>query len=348
MEGLRRVLFIKPSSLGDIVHAIPAFRTLRSHFPQAHLTWVVKRQWAPILRRVEGIDEIRSIGPNPGDWIKEGFRLRRSRCDLAIDLQGLFRSGALARLSGAPTRVGFESGREGSPWFYTHRVSLPAREMHAVDRYQAAMASLGASPMVVKPCLPIAEEDRKLAADLLQRYGIGQNTPWIAVNVSARWETKRWPLEYFATTADQLQRRGVGRIVLIGGQEDLQLGGQLQHHMCTSLVNLVGATPIDVLPALLSMARVLITNDSGPMHVAAAVGTRVVAIFGPTSPGRTGPYGSGHQVLSSSVPCRPCFSRTCHQTVQMECLEKLPPGLVEEAAWKLLEGDSHQRATGMT
>lgn len=346
MEAPRRVLFIKPSSLGDIVHAIPAFRTLRAHFPHSHLTWVVKRQWAPILRRVEGIDEIRSIGANPSDWIKEAFRLRRSRFDLAIDLQGLFRSGALAWLSGAPTRVGFESGREGSPWFYTQRVPIPAQEVHAVDRYQAVIESLGASPMITEPCLPIADEDGRFAADLLQRHGICHNTPWIALNVSARWGTKRWPLEYFATAADQLQHSGIGRIVLIGGQEDLRLGGQLQKHMRTRLVNLVGATPIGVLPAILSKARILITNDSGPMHVAAAVGTRVVAMFGPTSHRRTGPYGSGHQVLSSSLPCSPCYSRTCRQTVQMECLQNLPPRLVVEAAWKLLEADSLKAPEG--
>jgi heptosyltransferase I len=329
----RRMLFIKPSSLGDIVHALPTLAALRQQSPQAHIAWLVKRQWADLLERVEGIDRVWPVGPGLAGWLSEIPRLRAEKFDLAVDLQGLFRSAIMARLAGCPERIGFANGREGSPLFYTQRVAVPTPDMHAVDRYLLVADALGAA----RPAAPqfrfrISPADREQVASVLGRAGLRTGAPWIAMNVSARWPTKRWPVESFAVVADRLHQEGAGPVVLVGGPDDRADAQRVKTLVKTSsIIDVTGLTPLGLLPALLQSASVLLTNDSGPMHVAAAVGTPVVALFGPTSRIRTGPYGKNHCVLTHPLPCSPCFSRRCTNAIERECLTGIAPAQVVEA-----------------
>lgn len=156
--------------------------------------------------------------------------------------------------------------------------------------------------------------------------------PWVAMNVSARWYTKRWPLSSFAAVLDQLHKEGLGPVVVIGSSDEQRDANQLRALTKSPFIDLTGAIPLGCLPALLSKAAAMITNDSGPMHIAAALGVPVVALFGPTSAVRTGPYGTGHCVLTHQVPCSPCFSRVCRHSPEMECLHLIKPNDVVEAA----------------
>ncbi len=332
MPDYRRILLIKPSSLGDIVHTLPVVAALKERWPAAALTWLVKRQWADLVLRVEGVDRVWPVDSTVRGWLGQIQALRRERFDLVIDLQGLFRSAAMAWLSGVPSRIGFANGREGSPWFYTDSVQVPSIDMHAVDRYLLVAAALGASPHG-SPQFRFKKLEKDLAAirNLCENKQISVEKPWVAISVSARWPTKRWPLGSFAAVIDQLANEGLGPIVLIGSSDEQGEVGQLKAMTTNSFVDLTGAVPLGSLPALLSCASVLITNDSGPMHVAAAVGTPVVALFGPTSAVRTGPYGTSHRVLTGQVPCSPCFSRVCRHSPQMECLHLIKPTDVIEA-----------------
>ncbi len=327
-----RILLIKPSSLGDIVHAFPVLSAIKAQWPGAHLTWIVKRQWAELVERAEGVDRVWPVEGTVGRWLKQAWALRAERFDLAIDLQGLFRSGVLARLSGAPIRIGFANGREGSPWFYTRRVEVPTAEMHAVDRYLLVAAALGV-PVQGSPQFrfKILDADMAMVRALFQRKGVSLDQPWIAMNVSARWPTKRWFPGSFAAVIDRLHQEGLGPVVVIGSADDRHDVEQLRTLTNSPFIDLTGAVPLGSLPALLSKAAAMITNDSGPMHIAAALGVPVVAIFGPTSAIRTGPYGAGHRVLTASVPCRPCFSRVCRHTPEMECLQLVQPCQVLDA-----------------
>lgn len=332
-----RILLIKPSSLGDIVHAFPVVSALKAQWPGAHLTWVVKRQWAELVERAEGVDRVWPVEGTVGSWFTQARALRAERFDLAIDLQGLFRSGVLARLSGAPIRIGFANGREGSPWFYTRRVEVPTAEMHAVDRYLLVAAALGVrlqgSPQFR---FKILDADMAMVRELFRSKGVSLDQPWIAMNVSARWPTKRWFPGSFAAVLDRLHQEGLGPVVVIGSAGDRHDAEQLRTLTTSPFVDLTGAVPLGSLPALLSKASAMITNDSGPMHIAAALGVPVAAIFGPTSAIRTGPYGAGHRVLTGSVSCRPCFSRVCRHTPEMECLHLVTPDNVLEAAQRLV------------
>ena len=334
---VRRLLLIKPSSLGDIVHAMPTLAALRERFPDAEVTWLVKLQWAPLVEIIGGVDHVSVVEQGLGGWLGRVPGLRAAHFDLVVDLQGLLRSGAMAWLTGCDRRVGFANAREGSPLFYTRRVEVPTASMHAVDRYLLVAEALGA----VRPAEPLFEfvdrpEDRQAVQAILARAGVAASSPWIAMNVSARWETKRWPPQHFAEAADRLSQAHGMPIVLIGGPAERPESLAVMTRMRTKAVDLTGQTPVGLLPSLLRRAVVLVTNDSGPMHIAAAVGTPVVALFGPTDPVRTGPYGKGHVVLSHAVECRPCFRRECSHAVPLECLTAVRPEQVVQAVQQQL------------
>ena len=333
MEDYRHILFVKPSSLGDIVHAMPTCAAIRWAYPKARLTWLVKRQWAGLVERIDGVDRVWPVKSTLKGWLSQVSPLRAERFDLVVDLQGLFRSAAIGWFSGSPLLVGFANGREGSPLFYSRRVPVPQLEMHAVDRYLLLAKAVGAGEAGTPEFrFRIPQTDYEEVDRLLNRSGVTLGTRWIAMNVSARWPTKRWPAASFAEVADRLQQERCGAVVLIGGPDEREDVAEVLRIMKTPATDLAGATTVGLLPALLSRASLLITNDSGPMHVAAAVGIPIVALFGPTSAARTGPYGVGHDVLKGNVPCSPCFSRTCHNTLPLECLRMVSPQQVFAAA----------------
>lgn len=329
MEDYRHILLIKPSSLGDIVHAMPTCAAIRRVYPKARLTWLVKRAWHGLVERIDGVDRVWPVESTLTGWLSQVFLLRAERFDLVVDLQGLFRSAAIGWLSGSPLLVGLANGREGSPWFYSRRVPVPQLEMHAVDRYLLVAKAVGA----VEAGTPefrfrIPQADHDEVDRLLSRSGVTPGTSWVAMNVSARWPTKRWPAASFAEVADRLQQEGFGAVVMIGGPDERADVAAVSAMMKTPAIDLAGATTVGLLPALLSKASLLITNDSGPMHIAAAVGTPVVALFGPTSAVRTGPYGAGHSVLTGKAPCSPCFSRFCKNASYLACLTDITPDRV--------------------
>jgi len=332
-----RILLIKPSSLGDIVHTFPVVSAIKSQWPGSHITWLVKRQWAELVERAEGVDRVWPVEMTVSSWLREGRALRAERFDIAMDLQGLLRSAILARLSAAPICIGFANGREGSPWFYTQRVPVLNPDIHAVDRYLLVAAALGASlPEKPRFGFRLPEEDVATVRELCRRRGLAVDRPWVAMNVGARWPTKRWPLTSFAAVVDQLHEAHLDPVVMIGSSDEREYTDRLRVLTKSPFIDLSGEIPLRCLPALLSKAMAIITNDSGPMHIAAALGIPVVAMFGPTSAIRTGPYGAGHQVLVGSVPCSPCFSRVCRHDPEMECLHLIKPGQVVDVVRPLL------------
>ncbi len=337
MPDYRRILLIKPSSMGDIVHALPVVHVLKQQYPQAKLTWLVKSQWAGLVERAEGVDRVWPVDPGLAGWLSQVHALRAERFDLVIDLQGLLRSAVMSRLSGCPDRIGFANGREGSPWFYTTRVTVPAPDMHAVDRYLLVAEAVGAK-QAGEPQFRLQEtdSDRDRIEALMRQKGLAAGMPWIAVQVSARWPTKRWPAASFSAVADHIQRDGLAQVAVVGGADEYADVEQVKRLMETSPIDLTGAIAIGLLPSLLRRAALLITNDSGPMHVAAAVGTPVIALFGPTSPMRTGPYGPGHAVLTHPTPCSPCFSRICRNGEPLVCLKEIASEVVVREATRLL------------
>lgn len=321
----RRILIIKPSALGDVVHTLPVLNLLRRRWPTAHIAWLVNRAFASILEGHPQVDQVitfdrRRFGagwwnPAAALGLRKFLRdLSNSKFDLAIDLQGLFRSGWMTRHTRAPVRVGFSNAREWAHLFYTHRVSPPPASQHAVDRYLRVCQFLGCDGPI-EFNFHVTEADRCSVAQMLPR-----DVRYAVLLPGTNWPTKRWPVENFAAAVGPLKERYGLATVVAGGDDVRSLAGQIP-----GAIDLTGRTNLRELVALLEGASLVIANDSGPMHIAAALGRPLVTLFGPTNPDRTGPYQRMDTVLRLDLPCSPCYSRRCsHQS----CLRWLD----EEAA----------------
>jgi lipopolysaccharide heptosyltransferase I len=312
----QRILIIKPSSLGDVTHALPVLSLLRRRWPEARISWLVAPACAGLLEGLSTLDEVivferRRFGTawrNPAaglDLIRFKRDLKRRGFDLVIDLQGLFRSGWLAWQTGSPVRIGFANAREFAPLFYTHRVLIDSLDQHAVERYLKIARALGCDDGPVEFHFPVTDEHRRYIDSLIpaaERFAV--------LLPGANWETKRWPAEDFEAMVEPLRKRFGLRSVLVGGPDAQELASRIP-----SALNLAGKTNLPQLVALLERASLVIANDSGPMHIAAALGRPLVTLFGPTNPIRTGPYGRSDSVVRVNIYCSPCYSRRCsHQS----------------------------------
>lgn len=330
-----RILLIKPSAIGDVVHALPVLNLLRQRFPQAHIAWLVTPACAGLLEGHPQLNEVirferRRFGRgwwNPaaawGLW-RFTRELKNHRFDLVLDLQGLFRSGWLAAQTLAPVRMGFKNARELAWWFYTDRVEVGTPEQHAIERYLSLAEAAGCGRQPVRFVFPTDDQDRRHVATLVPP------SPYAVLLPGTNWPTKRWPIEHFAALVQPLKERFGLASVVAGGPDDAALGQQIP-----GALNLAGKTSLRQLVALLERADLVVANDSGPMHIAAALGRPLVTLFGPTNPVRTGPYGRPETVVRLGLECSPCYSRTCSH---LSCLRQLTPDLVLAAAERQLHG----------
>jgi lipopolysaccharide heptosyltransferase II len=333
----QRILVIKLSSLGDIVHTLPAVAALRQRFASAHICWLVKSQWASILEGNPDIDEVLSVDVAWRNWPRLVEGLRRRKCDLVVDFQGLFRSGLLGMLSGANMRVGFAAAREGARWMYTHRVHLPGErecpwrllEVHAVDRNLAIARFLRADISQPTFHFPGSTADQTDIGDLLPDPQVTKHQEMIALAPWSRSALKSWPLERFVKLAEELARIPTFRVVVVGGEEDGPSAKVFSRLEAQGLVNVVGKLSLRQLPEFLQQMKLVVGNDSSLIHVAAGVGTRVLAIFGPTQPTATGPYPLSHHVVRrTELACSPCGQRTCRNSEYLECLQSISVGAI--------------------
>ncbi len=351
MEQVERILIIKPSSLGDVVNTLPFLTSLRRRYPDRHIAWLVEEEAAGLLLGHPFLDRVIVSGRRR--WAQESLaplrwpsalreisgliaELREGRYDLVVDLQGLLKSALMLVFSGARFRVGFASAREGSRRVLTHLVPLPSRLMHAVDRYLEAARFLGAEPLSNAFVFPSRADDGMRAEALLAEAGVGPGDPVIALNPRARWRTKLWEEERFARLGDMLAERFGARILVIGSSSDLPLANHLAARMNPAPFVAAGRTDLKLLIALLKRIDLLVTVDSGPMHLAAAVGTPLVALFGPTDPRLNGPYGSDGAVLRVPLPCSPCLKRRCQIRDDRLCMRSISEEEVAAAASAIL------------
>ncbi|MCS6976336.1 MAG: glycosyltransferase family 9 protein [Gemmatales bacterium] len=338
----RRIALIKPSALGDIVHALPVLSALRIRFPAAEILWVVHRSYADLLDGHPDLNEVLSFdrrGQGRFGSVSELVRvmaaLRRRACDLVIDLQGLLRTGLLTWWSGAPRRVGLFSAREGSAWAYTDCLHDPQgrtlEQMHAVDRYWLVAEALGVGQFPKRFVIPIGSEPRTWAGSRLADLP----RPWFAVHLGTRWETKRWPPAHFADLCQRACQRFGGSVILVGSPSETPLAEEFSHQFSGPLLNLIGQTSLKQLAAVLEQADIMLSNDSGPLHLAVALGRPVVAPFTCTSVVRTGPYGQPQNAVATRVWCAASYRKRCGR---LECMAELTPARL----WPVLEG--HLRA----
>jgi heptosyltransferase I len=320
----QRVLIIKPSAIGDIVHALPVLPRLKKRWPSAKISWLVAPAGAALIERHPLLDEVIPFERgryggwyNPAamwDLFKFLYQLRRRKFDLVIDLQGLFRSAWISAACGAPRRVGFSNARELAPWFYTDLVNCSWDHDHAVERYLKVAAALGCEDGPVEFCFAVDDADRRYIAELIE-----PGMKYAVLMPGTNWPTKRWPIERFAALAEMLKTRLGLETIVAGGSADAEIARQIP-----AKINLAGRTNLRQIVALLERACLVVANDTGPMHVAAALGVPLVAPYGPTDPTRTGPYQRVDSVIRLNLPCSPCYSRTCSHQSCLEWLEIEP------------------------
>lgn len=319
-QVFERILIIKPSSPGDILHALPVLHKLRRHYPDAQIAWLVAEPFANLIEADPAIDEVipfdrKRFGRmlRSPKIAREFFAfvrtLRSKKFDLVIDMQGLIRSGFLAFASGAKVRLGFANAREMAWMFYTHKITPTSTELHAVDKNLELVEPLGIDGECDDFEITIDDDDHQAATQLLKDVGFLPGQRYIVLVPATRWETKCWPIEHFGQLAHLLRERHHLDSVLVGGQADVELAEQAIKESGDTTKNLCGKTTLRQLAALIHKSAIVITADSTPMHLAAALHRPLVALFGPTSPQRTGPYGRQSDVLVGDVTCSPCYLR---------------------------------------
>jgi heptosyltransferase-1 len=312
-----RIAIVKLSSLGDVIHALPVARALRRAMPAAHLTWIVEAREYAILRDHPDLDAVVPVDTRRWRrlvWRPAGARevvgkvgrlrarIRRAAFDVAIDLQGLIKSGLLTAYTGAPTRIGFSAGRcreRLNALFTNRRVTPPPSARHVVEQYLALLAPLGVAPGPPEFLVPVpAGADRRME-ELLVKNGIKEGDPLVAINPGAGKPEKRWPVDRFRLLAERLSTEAGARLLVLWGPDEAHMAREIALGLPGSSALLAPPTDLGELTALLGRCRLMIANDTGPLHLAAALGTPCLGLFGPTRAARNGPYGSGSQGLQS-------------------------------------------------
>jgi lipopolysaccharide heptosyltransferase II len=326
-----KILILKPSSLGDVIQALPVLRLLKLHRPEAEIFWWIDSGLAPLL---EGDPDLAGIvrferkrWGKPRHW-PEMFRsihgLREKNFDLVIDLQCLARSAIFAWLSRGKELVGLDEVREGARGFYDLAVPRKSFYTHAVDWYLSVLPHLGVPVHNRFTWLPPRSA---VAADVQRKWP--EAGRWIALQPGARWQNKRWPVEHFAGLVRSLAKSHPDlRFAILGDKGDQLLGEIISEAAPEHCLDLCGKTSLLEMVEWIRRCELMVTNDTGPMHAAAALGKPLVALFGPTEPRRTGPYGQLENVLRIDLPCSPCLKPKCTFAKPDECLRALSPAQV--------------------
>ena len=322
-----KILVIKLSSIGDIFHALPAMHSLKTCLG-ADVDWVVHREYVDVIRC---FPDVRRVIPFYRDSFFSNFfsflgDLRQDEYDYVVDLQGLLKSAMVARLARGQQRIGPSFHREGAGLFYSRIAGERDKARHAVDECMDVVKLLcGKGNETLKVEFPVCFPERKLS----------EKRPRVAFLPVSRWETKNWPGKCYVEVIKRLKSVTGASVFLVGGPGDVDVCEQIIRDAGGG-INMAGKMSLIETGGLLKEMDLLIANDSGPMHMAVALGVPVLAIYGPTDPQRTGPYGSLNRIARTSLDCQPCFSRTCRRE-GIPCLSGVTPEKVGEMALEMLK-----------
>jgi len=322
-----RLLIVKLSSLGDILHVLPTVHALRTGLGAGVVDWACQPEYVPLVQCFADVDRIIPV-PRHGlarVWRATLADIRRDTYDMVIDLHGLFKSAWVTRAARAPRRIAPSYARELSWLAYNERAGRLDRTRHAAEQAMDVLDHLGL-PRPATPAVPLRHPRTELPPAPLR----------IAFAPVSRWPTKNWPAGHFGELARLLGEKGA-RILVLGSQAALPVGETIRRMAPEHTENHCGSHTLPELFGVLEQCDLLIANDTGPVHMAAALGRPCLVLFGPTRPGWTGPYGPGHRVLTRDLPCQPCLSRHCRRG-DHACLAGLTPDEVFTAACAQLGG----------
>ncbi|MFH1549459.1 MAG: lipopolysaccharide heptosyltransferase II, partial [Planctomycetota bacterium] len=310
----KRILVRAPNWLGDVIMLTPCIRALRDAFPDAHVGVLVKKNFADVFRQNPAVNEIIPFDSDRG--LRKIFALRRlvkkGGFDLAIVFPRSFRSALPVSLARVPRRIGY--GTEGRGFLLTDAVPREKEllKTHRVNYYAHLLRPLGVEKVPDRTEIFPSEDDFSWADRFLANAGSAKETPLIALHCGAAYGTaKQWPHERFARLAGLLHKEYNARIIIVGGPGEKKPAEKIAADAGCDCKISAGKTTVLQLAALLKRCDLLVTNDTGPMHVADAAGTRILAVFGPTDPVTTAPYGRFHRIVTVNAGCAPCLLREC-------------------------------------
>lgn len=331
--SIKNILVVKLSAIGDVIHALPVSYALKETFPDAKVTWVVEPPAYDLLTNNPYIDNVivfekkkfKSIGGFIKNLPSFSAELKKIKYDVALDLQGLGKSAAIAYLSGAPLKLGCCNMRELSDWV-SRPVCGPNQNGHIVERYLDVVRALGCKVEKVVFPVTITEKETDVATKLMLQAGMDIKNPYVVLAVGANWPNKRWPTELYAALVDALYAKEIIPVVIGGGVIDSRLVSEINEKAEIPAVDLVGKTTLKQLAYIIKESKAVVGGDTGPMHLAAGLGKSVVMIMGPTDMNRNGPYGQAQNAIEITRTCKHCWKRKCRFNI--DCLEEITVGQV--------------------
>ena len=314
---MKRILIVNVNWLGDTIFVTPFIRAIREAFPDSYIAILMHSRCREILEGDPRINEIILYG---GKIFSLVSQLRSKKFDTAFILRRSLTRTLLLCLSRIPERIGYDSKKSG--FLLTKRVPEPSKNIHRVEHFLGLARAAGIEPKTRDYEFFISEKDRRDAQRVLMEAGITDGMEFVVINPGGNWDLKRWPPENFARLGDEISKKFNKKIVLSGAEKDSGLCKNISHLMKSKPVLLCGKIGLKTLGAVFEKAKWVISNDSGPMHIAAGVKTPVVALFGPTSFHITGPYGSGKsKVLQKEIDCEiPCYKLSCKDNRCMKAI----------------------------
>ena len=342
-KDAKKILVIGVNWVGDMVLSLPAMKALRRLFPGVHIGFLVKAYLGDLLREVSDVDEVIPYQTRTGfnrwaDELRMVRALRRGGFDVALILPRSLRSALVAYLAAIPVRVGYVD--EGRGFLLTHGIPRTGSllRLHRTEYYLHLIECMGGVAKGDAPVIEVAPDMRRWAHGYLRSCGMGDNRPVVGFNPGATYgSAKCWDPNRFSALGSRLCRDQGAGILIFGSQGERELAAMIARGIDGMAVNLAGSTTLPQLAALMASCDVVVTNDTGPMHISAAVKTPVVAIFGSTDPVTTGPRGNGHIIVRKEVSCSPCFKRVC--PTDHRCMDLISTDDVQEALNRIIGGD---------
>lgn len=338
---MKNILIVKLSAIGDVIHALPVSYAIKETYPDAHLTWVVEPPAYDLLTLNPYIDEIivfekkkfKSIGGFLANYGPLKRKIQSRQYDAVLDLQGLFKSAAIARLGQAPVKLGMCNMRE-----FSDKISRPVvganANGHIVERYLDVARAVGCRVDKVVFPLEVPEREQDLVRRIFSQSGANMGNPYVVFAIGANWPNKRWPVEYFAELSDWLYENRLIPVIVGGGVVDEQRAAEIGVKTEIPPINLVGRTNFKQLTYILQNAQLVVGGDTGPVHLSAGVGTPTLMVMGPTDANRNGPYGQLDNAIEVDRSCKYCWQRSCPK--KLDCLANISVQQVKEKAARLL------------
>jgi lipopolysaccharide heptosyltransferase I len=343
-----KILITRLSAIGDVIHALPVAYALRKKYPEAQIDWLVEAKAYPLVKLNPYLDNVillprkkwrEMLSKEFMGTVKSFFnffkKMKKKNYDINLDLHGLFKSALSSFLIKPGLRIGPADGREFSTLFYQAKIDIPNKKMHKIERNLHLASALDAEIDEVNYGLKMTPIIKSRVSRLFETENVDQNKKQVVINPFTTWESKNWFLERYFQLANELIKTGY-YVIFTGGPGDKEAIDSFETSAEASYSNLAGKTDLEELTEVYNRASLYIGGDTGPTHLAAAVGLNVISLMGPTDPDTHGPYGEGHTVIQdNSLECIRCWDKHCSR--KMQCMKSITVDQVLRISKKKLE-----------